>query len=224
MPFNFPEFCPHIFPFKELSPVRIAEYLPHIKPDLRVFTRDEMVFDPRTDIRQIGFVVSGECEVVRVMSDGSNFPMNLLRPYDSFGVLSLFSERGDYPTVIRARKKSEILFLKRTDVMFLIREDRKIALNFITFLAGRAVFLNEKVVALSGGSAEEKVASYLFVAYKKAGVSTFPLNCKQASEKLRLGRASVYRALDTLAAEGLILYGEKQITVLDPKGLERKTS
>ena len=46
MPFNFPEFCPHIFPFKELSPVRIAEYLPHIKPDLRVYTRGETVFTP----------------------------------------------------------------------------------------------------------------------------------------------------------------------------------
>ncbi|HBJ19339.1 MAG TPA: hypothetical protein DDY70_06365 [Clostridiales bacterium] len=224
MSFNFPSFCSHIFPFEGISPAKVAFLLPLIAPDLRSFVRGETVFEAGTGIRKIGFVVNGECEVVRITSDGGDFPMNLLHPYDSFGVLSLFSERGRYPTVIRAKKKSEVLFLKRDDVLLLIRENRDVALNFITFLAGRAVFLNEKVAALSGASAEEKIASYLFVAYKKAGCDTFALNCKQASEKLRLSRASVYRALDALAAHDLIRYGEKQITILDPQGLERKSS
>lgn len=224
MTFSFSEFCDHIFPFKGISPVRIAAYLPSITPETRTFLRGDTVFEAGCGMKKIGFLISGECEVVRVSPDGTDFPMNLLYPYDSFGVLSLFSERAEYPTVIRAKKKSEVLFLKKDDVLYLIRENRDIALNFISFLAGRVVFLNEKVASLSGASAEEKVASYLFVAYRKTGSDTFPLNCKQASEKLRLSRASVYRALDTLAAHGLIRYGEKQITILDPQGLERKSS
>lgn len=221
---NLPEFCPHIFPFKDISPVRFSEYLVNIHPDVRVFTRGQTVFDPRADIQKIGFVVSGECEVVRVTHDGAEYPMNLLRPYDSFGVLSLFSERVALPSIVRTRKKSEILFIKRSDVMYLIRESREIALNFITFLSGRVVFLSEKVATLSCDSAEEKVASYLFVEYKKVGNVSFTFNCKQASEKLRLSRASIYRALDALSERGIVHYEDKQITIISLKGLERKTS
>ncbi len=224
MPFDLSDFCKSIFPFKGIPPRLIAAYLPSVSPEIRTYARGETVFDPNAGAEKIGFVIDGECDVVRIAPDGSVFPMNLLRPSDSFGVLSLFSDREEFPTAVRAKKKSEVLFFTKKDVLFLIRENREIALNFITFLAGRVTFLNEKVASLSGASAEEKTASYLLAAYRKNGTDTFSVNCKQISEKLRLSRASVYRALDTLAARDLIRYEDKQITILDPKGLERKSS
>lgn len=218
------EFCSRLFLFRTLEEEEISRLLGEVSCESAVFSRGETVVATESYARRVGFLISGECEVVRTEPDGTEFPMNLLRPLDAFGILTLFSEKEDYPTAVRARKKCEILFFSKDDVFLLLQKSPVIAMNLITFLAGRIVFLNEKVATLAGGSAEDKLATLLLSEYKRSDSLTLPFNAKKTSEKLRLGRASVYRALSALSERGLIQYAEKQITILDPKGLERKSS
>lgn len=216
------EFCKELFLFRGLNEGEISRLLCEVDCESVGFSRGETVVAAESYARRIGFLIAGECEVIRTEPDGTEFPMNLLHPHDAFGILTLFSRREDYPTAVRAKKKCEILFFSERDVLHLLEMSHAIALNLISFLAGRIVFLNEKVATLAGGSAEDKLAALLLADYKRCGEPCFPFNCKRASEKLRLGRASVYRGLSALSERGLIRYAEKQITVLDPKGLERK--
>ena len=45
----------------------------------------------------------------------------------------------------------------------------------------------------------------------------------KTADKLGVGRASLYRALDSLADSGVIKLETKKIFIIDPKGLERIT-
>ena len=68
---------------------------------------------------------------------------------------------------------------------------------------------------------EKKLASYLMLSSKKLNSNEFELNRKKTSELISTGRASLYRALDSLASSGVITYDSKKIYINDPEGLER---
>ena len=191
-----------------------------LTPEVFDYRRGELVFSEECGTKRVGFVLSGECEVRRTRADDTAVILNTLRQNDSFGILSVFSDK-DFPTSIFARKSSAVLFFEKQDVLCITQKYPKASLNLINFLTEKLVFLNRKIATYSEGSVEEKLSSFLLSEYKKRG-SHFPLNCKRCSEELGVGRASVYRAIDNLAREGTISYFEKQIKIICPEGLERK--
>ena len=198
---------------------KIAE---EIAPSRSEYEKGDLVFSKEKNGRAVGFLLSGECEVLRIRQDRSSVLLNRLLPNDSFGILSVFSQDEDYPTEIYARKSTAVLFFSKDDIIHLIERYPKISLNIIRFLTERVVFLNKKIAAFSGSSVEQKLAALLYNKYRVQGLE-FTLNCKRCSELLGVGRASVYRAIDSLIADGYITYENKKIKIICPEGLERNT-
>ncbi len=193
----------------------IEKYAPNI---LR-FQRGELVMSEEKNCHTVGFVLSGECEVRR---GKEGLLLNTLKLGDSFGILSVFLENDNFPTEIFARKNTAVLFFAKEDILSMINLYPEISLNIIKFLSERVGFLNKKIAEFSAGSAADKTAAFLLSEYKKSG-DCFSLNCKRASEALGLGRASVYRALDSLENEGIISFVDKKIYIKSPEGLKEKT-
>ena len=81
--------------------------------------------------------------------------------------------------------------------------------------------MNNKVHTFSGATVEKKLANYLILTSKKQNSGEFELNRKKTAELISTGRASLYRALDSLAQNGFISFDSKNIYILDPEGLER---
>ena len=212
----------NLFIFKGTSDTERAKIIEELTPTFVQYKKGDLIFSRKKNGRAVGFLLSGECEILRVRQDGSHVLLNRLLPYDSFGILSVFSQDEDYPTEIYARKNTAVLFFSTKDIFTLIENHPKISLNIINFLTERVVFLNAKIAAFSGGSVEQKLASLLYNQYRSQG-SEFLFNCKRCSEVLGVGRASVYRAIDSLVAEGYITYENKKIKIISPEGLERNT-
>ena len=167
-------------------------------------------------------MISGECEVCRIKHDGGRVKLNTLSRGQSFGISTIFSEE-DFPTVIYAKRRAEVVFITRDELLALIDAIPAIALNIIKFQNDRIAFLNKKIETFSAGSVEEKLACYIFSEYKKCGEHELPLNRMKTAEKLGVGRASLYRALDSLVESGIIKLETKKIYIIDPIGLERMT-
>lgn len=167
-------------------------------------------------------MISGECEVCRIKHDGGRVKLNTLSRGQSFGISTIFSEE-DFPTVIYAIRRAEVVFITRDELLTLIDAIPAIALNIIKFQNDRIAFLNKKIETFSAGSVEEKLACYIFSEYKKCGEHELPLNRMKTAEKLGVGRASLYRALDSLVESGIIKLETKKIYIIDPIGLERMT-
>ena len=162
----------------------------------------------------IGFVMSGRLEVRRLREDGTTVALNQLREGDSFGVLSVFSPE-EAPTAVVAKVGSTIVYIHRDEVLTLMELYPEISKNIIYFMADRINFLNKKIATFSGTRAQDRLLSYLRATAEVLGKSSFPLNCKHCSEAINAGRASVYRAIETLVSEGVITFENKTVTLIN---------
>ncbi len=198
----------------------IEKILTFANPEIKQFERGECIFSPEKTDTKVGFVLSGECEVKHLRKDKSFVLLNTISAPESFGILSVFSEEEDYPTYIFARKNAAVLFFSKQDIHLMIEKSPDVSKNVIAFLAKKIMFLNKKVSTYSGASVEEKLSGFLYSEYEKYG-EEFSLNCKRCSEALGVGRASVYRAIDALVSEQIIMFSNKKIKIISPQRLER---
>ena len=182
-----------------------------------------MKYSPDEFKSKMGFVLDGSCVVERQRTDGVSIPLNQLSAGDAFGVISVFSDSGEFPTFIKAKKEATILFFDKSDVFYLVKNEPEIALNIIGFLGDRIAFLNNKISTFSADNTEQKVAKFLIYEVKKQGALSFDFNCKKTSEALNIGRASLYRAIDSLTQDGIVKLENKIINIPDLDGLERIT-
>lgn len=212
-----------LFLFKNVTPERIVTLLSKISPELKRFSQGECIYSPKEFSTKIGFVIKGLCVVERQRADGAPIPLNSLKDGDAFGVLSVFSDGGEFPTFIKAKKETQVVFFDKDDVIYLLKNEPEIAINTIYFLGNRIEFLNDKLSTFSSDNIEQKVAKLIMQEFKKQGSLCFDFNCKKASEALNIGRASLYRAIDSLTRDGILTLENKKINISDLEGLERIT-
>ncbi len=216
---NLAEFAAHLFLFYGIGDEELKKILDDTNTEIRTFSRSEIIYSPSEYEKKIGFVISGRCEVRRIKPDGGTVVLNILDRFDSFGILAVFSDCVEYPTEVYAAKNTDIMFITKEKVTELIKKHPTISMNIIKFLSDRIGFLNKKIATFSGTHVENKFSSYLLSEYEKKG-DCFTLNCKKASEAINAGRASVYRAIESLCKENLIEFENKKINIKDPNGLK----
>ena len=212
-----------LFLFRNLSTEELEEIAKKISFSVGSFCKDELIYEPEHYRASLCFILKGACKVNKKRHDGTLVPLNTLNKGDSFGAINLFSNAEDYPTYVYASKQTEVLFIDKEEAVRLISENSKISLNFIEFLTGRILFLNNKISTFSSGSTEQKLANYLITLQKEKGATEFEFNKKLTAEALGIGRASLYRALEALESDKIIKVDNKKIYITDPPGLERIT-
>ena len=193
-----------------------------ISPYITEYQRGELIFSPSDKGGRVGFVVEGECEVLRDRSGENKVILNILKENDSFGVLSIFGD-ALFPTYVYSRKKCRICYISEEDTRRLIELSPRVAVNVIEFLANRVGFLNSRIETVTMTTVESKLASYLINKSETMDCLSFPFNMKRCSESISAGRSSVYRAIETLKSQGCIEAENKLIKILDIKKLEEFT-
>ena len=137
-----------------------------------------------------------------------------------FGVSDWYSENILPQSIIRAKSDCRLFELTAEAMRRLLDEVPAFRHAYISFLTGRITFLNQKIHYLTAGSAESKLSSYLLSLGEPDEVELdMPLSA--ISEMLDLGRASLYRAFDTLVKDGFIEKHGKKIRLCDREGMSR---
>ena len=216
----YSSFLKNTFLFKNIRQEVLDELLKDIPTEEKKYSKGDIIYSPRDFEKKIGFVYHGECSVSR-QSGGSLVPLNVIKEYDSFGIVAVFSKREDFPTIVTAKTACSILFFTKDSIRSLVERNSQISINVIEFLTAKIDFLNDKVAAFSGGCVEEKLASYLLGLQRKHDSLEFDFNKKKSAEALNCGRASLYRAIGALESGGYISVDNKKITIIDLNGLER---
>lgn len=216
------ELISQLFPFKGLKEKTIEAIFSEINYSVLQFRKGDVIFSPSSYEKKIGFIIDGECQVSRIRSDSNSLPLNTLSRYSSFGIMAVLGKEADYPTQIQASKDSTVLFIEGNDMIATIKKYPTVSMNFIAFLSDRVSFLNKKIATFSGKNTLEKLATYLLNKYYEHGERLSICKTK-LSAAINVGRASLYRDLDTLAEENIIKIEPKNIIILSPEGLERIT-
>ena len=175
------------------------------KPEYHSYSGGKVIYSPNNFKRALGFILSGEV-FVKTPIDCKNVILRTLSEGDMFGSASLFDHYDTpYVSVITARVKTDVMLINQAQIEGMIENYKDIALNYIDFLSQKIRFLNNRISILTSGKAEYRVVRFLLDApIGDVGECVLP-KISTLAYMLDLGRASVYRALDTLVDEKLIV-------------------
>lgn len=165
----------------------------------------------------IGIMLQGIAKIIKHSADNHDVIMHRILPPQMFGAAQVFRGGRELSRVV-AEQDCSVLFIGRDIVEKAVKEDFTVGLNYIAFLSERIYFLNRKIEGFTGYSARSRLSMYLLDhAQMKDGVYIVQLHhsLKELADVINVGRASLYRAMDTLVEEGIITRDRRRITILD---------
>ena len=177
------------------------------------FSSSDTICEPHVLLKSIGIILCGSALVLSSDSD-RHVLLRRLMPGDIFGVSSIFSKDYSFVSKIVAKGNCSVAFIADTAMSELLENDSTVLYNYINFLSDRIRFLNKKIRFFTSGSAERRLALYLD-SFKSDKV-TLEESMSALADMLDIGRASLYRAFDRLAADGFIVREKDIITLTDP--------
>lgn len=208
------------FLFDGIDKKEAVEVIKQLTIEEVAYSKADVIFSPHKYERKIGFVTNGECLISRP-SSGQPIPINIAKSGDSFGITTVFSDSSEFPTLITAKSLCSVFFINSDELTKIMELNSAIAFNVIRFLTRRIEFLNDRIAAFSASSVEEKLVNYILTLHKRFEASEFEFNKKQSAEAINCGRASLYRAMESLAERGYVKFDNKKIYIIDLTGLER---
>ena len=193
------------FLFCGLSTNDLQTVATQLEPPVR-YRKGDCVYTAHEFRRAVGLIASG-CVVVRSAGDAAHgVVINRLRAGDLFGVAALFDTQSDtYVTEITSDSETEVWFIPQDTMTRLFAQFPQILTNYLQFLSGRIRFLNRKLSALTKGNAENRLYHHLLSLQDENGVVRLNGTMTELASALNMGRSSLYRSLDTLLSEGVLV-------------------
>lgn len=182
--------------FQGLPRETVLTDLETLNCERRTYRKGEVLYAPHTFSRSLGILLRGTVGVTK-----GSLPVSFLRPGDLFGAAALYNQEPDYVTTLTARTDCAVLLLSQETMDAIMARRPQVGRNYVTYLSTRIRFLSGKLEELAGPTAEGKVAHYL-MARAEAGRVTPDCSLTELAGRLGMGRATLYRALDALEAEG----------------------
>ena len=179
---------------------------------LNCYKSGEVIYAPDAKDKRLIVFLSGEAEVYTADESRSTL-LRRVKDGGVIGVANLFSKESFVSRII-ASKRCETLEIEADAVARMLEDDSRFMRNYLAFLSDKICYLNRKIVTLTAGSAERRLAYYLSTCSEDFGCDSFtlPLPMSALAEALNLGRASLYRAEERLVSDGfLVRHGKKVI-------------
>lgn len=172
----------------------------------------ELIYSGECFKEAIGVVVSGSAKVKKKNSD---VIVGKLHNGDIFGCQSLFLGGDFFTNEIFAQNETDILYISKAAVISLMQLEPGFSLEYIRYLSGRIFYLNQKIGSFTGGTAESRLAGYLLACFGDYKTFSFDMPLSQLAVYLDIGRASLYRAFDSIIAAGAIEKEGKMVRLLN---------
>lgn len=183
--------------------------------------KNEIIISENNYTRSLGIIIKGSATVIKHSGD-TEILMSILKKGDIFGMATLFYEEDSFLTEIRANEKVTMAVLSKENVRKMLSAYPVVNENYITILSEKIHFLNKKISTYTRAETIQKVAFFILqnADAEKKEVS-LPYSITKVADALNVGRASVYRAFETLENDNVISREGKKITILDVDALEK---
>ena len=136
---------------------------------------------------------------------------SLLTP-SVIGFATLFSNSDTYISTIVSLTNTRLLVLSEEFVSLLISKSPEFSKRLIVLLTEKIRYLNRRIDFYTSSSAESKLYEFLIASANSEGFVEMPM--LKLSELLGIGRASLYRAINTLEEKGVIEKQGKKIFLI----------
>ena len=149
---------------------------------------------------------------VAFRGEGGERLVKFLEAGHVFGAAGLFSDTVPQAVVI-AEEDCQALFVPERVLPEIWEQYPKTAERYIAFLTERVRFLNRRVSALSEPSVDMRLWQYLLQHCEQDGTVRLDRSMSALAKTLGIGRASLYRVLEQMQAEGRLQYKDHVICI-----------
>lgn len=178
----------------------------------------QIISDRQEGSTAVGMVVSGIVDVYSVALDGRDIQLNALNPGDCFGICNLLVQE-EMETVLRCRKKTELIFIPKTAFIAAMEQDPSFAMRYASFCNQKIQFLIRRIELLTMQSCRGKVIEYLLSQKDESGTVRPDCSREDLARRLGVSRAALFRELSALNTGGYLKQDRGNIRLLDPEGL-----
>ena len=160
----------------------------------------------------IGIIESGE---VFIEEDGLK-----KLPGTTFGENLLFSATSKYSSNIIATTTTQVLYLKKEELLNALTTYTKLLQNYLSLLSQQAQHLGEHLQLLSQASIRDKIIAYVKSKYEGDIKIPIGMTKERLAMYLNVKRPSLSRELIYMRMDGILSTDRKNFHVLDPSILE----
>lgn len=151
----------------------------------------------------LGIIKSGSATVKRNNETGNSVNMRTIGSCELFGAASVFGNWREGSSSIKALENCEVYYINEAEFQNLLLKYPTVSLNYISYLSDKIRFLNRRIDALAAGSTQNKLYEYL-VSVSNSGNAVLNISMSELARRLKIGRSSLYRDIDSLEESGLI--------------------
>ena len=200
----------------------LSLYKKNAKIETKTYEANHILFQEGDECLGLYYIKSGQGIIKNIYFDGNESIIRYINPGDVIGDILLFSNHSHFPATIIAKIKLTLEFIKKDDLLEIIKNDSKIAFILLNKISSQAFDLNNRVKLLSKRSIRSKICYYLLNIYKEKNSLTFTLeyNKEQWADILNIERPSLSRELIKLKKEGIIDYYSKTIKIINIERLK----
>ena len=185
-----------------------------------VTDKNDVIFSEHKYTRSIVIIIKGKASVIK-KSGNQEILMSFLSKGDIFGMATLFYEKENYLTEIRALEKVTMAVIDKENLLRIFSEYPVVSENYITILSEKIHFLNRKISTYTKQETIQKVASFILQnANEEKTSAALPYSITTVADALNVGRASVYRSFECLENDGIISRDGKNIIIKNLSALE----
>lgn len=207
--------------FLNASPGIVNQYLDRTTFYTVNLSSGDLIYSSESKGIHVGIILQGSAKVhtgICGMTDPTL--LKTLSVGDTFGIANLYAEQEPFPSRILAAERCKVLFIDGTAFKQFIEHDPVALRNYLTMQSQKIVYLNRKIMTYTAGCAEKKLAVFL-LDHAVDSIVTLPCSMSELASLLGMGRASLYRALETLTQYGWIQKQEKSIQIVDKSAMEQ---
>ena len=209
--------------FDGLDADSIVYALDRITYRIADYANGEIIALEGDDCDSLGIILDGRVEIQKVFPSGQTMTINIFTQGNIFGESLVFTDRHTYPATITSIEPSQVMFIKKDDIVELSMLDSKILINFVSILSHRILMLNNRISNLSQDTIRKRISNYLLHEYQEQGTLflIIPFSRKKMAELLNVPRPSLSRELAKMRDEGIIDFHRNTIKILDLGLLEQ---
>jgi CRP/FNR family transcriptional regulator, polysaccharide utilization system transcription regulator len=187
--------------------------------------RKESLYNEGESPANLYFLTKGKVKTWRMNDDAKELVTGLYKPGEFLGYLALLNDCS-YSENATALEDTEVAVIPKDDFLALVRTDRDVAARFIRLLANDVQEKEEKLLSLAYSSVRARVAAallHLRERYQEGGAAPFSISISRDDLAGIVGTAteSLIRTLSEFRHEHLLEISGREITVLNPAGLEQ---
>ncbi|MDD6057875.1 MAG: Crp/Fnr family transcriptional regulator [Clostridiales bacterium] len=206
--------------FSEVKPEELPHLLTCIDAHTKCLPANAYLWFAGDAVNMVGIVLSGSLELIKENPAGVKHILDFIGPGQLFGEGIVCTKLRVSPVTVRAREKSQVLFLPFEKIIRTCGHScafhHQLIRNMMMLLGEKNRILNYKIELLALKGMREKLASYLLYESQKRNSLSFTIvpNRNELAEYLNVSRASMCRELGRMKELGLIDYYQNSFKII----------